>query len=164
MVDRIVPTPADPLRIVTERFSQWVIEDFDGPRPDWDAQFVPDSRPYELMKLRLLNGSHTALAALGLPKGHTTVAEAIADPELEAFVRRLLDEELLPTVPPVPGVNLADYVETMIERFRNPHVEHPLTKIAAGAEDKIAQRLVPAARELDDPVLINQVISAAQLG
>jgi len=164
MVDRIVPTPLDPLTIVAEPFSQWVLEDFDGPRPDWPGvQIVEDTAPFELMKLRLLNGSHTALAALGIPKGHTTVAEAIADPELEAFVRRLIAEELLPTIPPVPDTDLDEYVETMLARFRNPRIEHRLEKIAAGAEDKIAQRLRPAAAELDDPVLIPQVIAAAGL-
>ena len=90
VVDRIVPAPEDPLTVIAEPFSWWVIEDFAGPRPDWDAQFVADTRPYEEMKLRLLNASHTALAALGLPKGHTTVAEAIADRELHDFVRRLI--------------------------------------------------------------------------
>jgi fructuronate reductase len=156
MVDRIVPTPDDPLTVVTEPFSQWVIEDFPGPRPDWPGvEIVPDSRPYELMKLRLLNGTHSALAALATH--HQTVAEAIADPELYAFVRRLLDEELLPTVDAPDG-----YVETMLERFRNPRIEHRLEKIATGAEHKVAQRLIPAAEELRargrEPVLINQVL------
>ena len=161
MVDRIVPTPDDPLTVVAEPFSQWVIEEFPGPRPDWPGvQIVPDSRPYELMKLRLLNASHSALAALGLPKGHETVADAIADPELHDFVRRLLDEELLPTVQAEDG-----YVETMLERFRNPRIEHRLEQIATGAEHKIAQRLLPAAEELRaagrEPVLINQVVRRA---
>jgi fructuronate reductase len=159
MVDRIVPTPEDPLTVVAEPFSQWVIEDFPGPRPDWPGvQIVPDSRPYELMKLRLLNGTHSALAALATH--HETVAEAIADPELETFVRRLLDEELLLTVDAPHG-----YVETMLERFRNPRIEHRLEQIAAGAEHKIAQRLLPAADELRaagrEPVLINRVVRRA---
>ena len=161
MVDRIVPTPEDPLTVVAEPFSQWLIEEFPGPRPDWPGvQIVPDSRPYELMKLRLLNASHSALAALGLPKGHETVAEAIADPELHDFVRRLLDEELLLTVDAGDG-----YVETMLERFRNPRIEHRLEQIATGAEHKIAQRLLPAAEELraagHEPVLINRVVRQA---
>ena len=167
VVDRIVPVPADPLTVVAEPFSQWVIEDaFAGPRPAWEdagAQLVADTRPYELMKLRLLNASHTALAALGLPKGHETVAEAIADPELEAFVRRLLEEELIPTVPAEPDPHA--YVERMLERFRNPRIEHRLEQIATGAEHKVAQRLLPAAEELraagHEPVLINRVMRRA---
>ena len=153
VVDRIVPVPTDPLTVIAERFSQWVIEDaFAGPRPAWEeagAQLVADSRPYELMKLRLLNASHTALAALGLPKGHETVAEAIADPELEAFVRRLLEEELIPTVPAEPDPHA--YVEGMLERFRNPRIEHRLEQIATGAEHKVAQRLVPPPRSCARP-------------
>jgi fructuronate reductase len=159
MVDRIVPTPTDPLTVVAEPFSQWVIEEFPGPRPDWPGvQIVPDSRPYELTKLRLLNGTHSALAALATT--HRTVAEAIADPELHDFVRRLLDEELLPTVEAPDG-----YVDTMLERMRNPRIEHRLEQIAAGAEHKVAQRLVPAADELraagKEPELINQVVRRA---
>jgi fructuronate reductase len=162
VVDRIVPAPEDPLTVIAEPFSWWVIEDFPGPRPAWDAQFVDDSRPYEEMKLRLLNASHTALAALGMPKGHTTVAEAIADPELHDFIRRLLDTELLPTVH-APGADA--FVETMLERFANPRIEHRLEQIAAGVEHKVAQRLLPAAAELRaagrEPELIMQVVRQA---
>ena len=162
VVDRIVPAPEDPLTVIAEPFSWWVIEDFDGPRPNWSAQFVEDTRPYEEMKLRLLNASHTALAALGIPRGHATVAEAIADPELHDFVRRLLDTELLPTVH-APGA--ADYAETMLERFANPRIEHRLEQIASGARHKVEQRLVPAARELRaagrEPELIDQVVRRA---
>jgi fructuronate reductase len=165
VVDRIVPAPEDPLTVVAEPYSQWVIEDFSGPRPAWDAQFVDDTRPYEMMKLRLLNASHSALAALGLPRGHVTVADAIADPELSAFVRRLLDEELLPTVTAPPGVDLDAYVETTLERFANPRIEHRLDQIATGAEHKVAQRLLPAADELRaagrEPELITRVVRLA---
>lgn len=159
MVDRIVPTPEDPLTVVAEPFSQWVIEEFDGPRPDWPGvEIVPDTKPYELTKLRLLNGTHSALAALATH--HETVAEAIADPELHDFIRRLLDEELLPTVSAPDG-----YVDTMLERMRNPRIEHRLDQIATGAEHKIAQRLIPAADELRaagrEPRLINQVVRRA---
>jgi fructuronate reductase len=168
MVDRIVPTPKDPLTVVAEPFSQWVIEDaFAGPRPAWEragAQIVPDAGPYEALKLRLLNASHSALAHLGLPKGHETVAEAIADPELEAFVRRLLEEELIPTVP--AELDPEGYAERMLERFRNPRIEHRLEQIASGAEHKIAQRLLPAADELRaagrEPELINRVVRQAR--
>ena len=89
MADRITPASDDPLVVVTEPFSMWVIEAFDGPRPAWEragALIVPDVAPYEAMKLRVVNAAHSALAALGMPRGHTTVAEAIADPELSDFV------------------------------------------------------------------------------
>jgi fructuronate reductase len=169
VADRITPWSDDPLVVVTEPFSLWVIEDaFPGPRPAWEragAMLVPDTAPYEAMKLRLLNGAHSALAALGIPRGHTTVADAVADPELLAFVRRLLDEELVPTVPDTPGIDLAEFVEQMLERFANPRMNHALAKIADGAEHKIPQRLGPPAAELrargHEPVLIDQVIGAS---
>jgi fructuronate reductase len=162
VVDRIVPAPENPLTVVAEPFSRWVIEDFPGPRPDWPGvQIVPDTHPHEVMKLRLLNGTHTALAALA--EGHGTVAEAIADPELETFIRRLLDEELIPTVP--AELDPHGYAETMLERFRNPRIEHRLEQIAAGAEHKVAQRLLPAAEELRAagraPELIEEVARRA---
>jgi fructuronate reductase len=167
VADRITPWSDDPLVVVTEPFSLWVIEDFAGPRPEWAAMFVPDVAPYEAMKLRLVNGAHSALAALGIPRGHTTVADAVADPELLEFVRRLLDEELVPTVPDTPGIDLAAFVGQMLERFANPRIEHALAKIAAGAEHKIPQRFGPPAAELrargQDPVLIGQVVGAAGL-
>jgi fructuronate reductase len=169
VADRITPWSDDPLVVVTEPFSLWVIEDaFPGARPEWEragAMLVPDTAPYEAMKLRLVNGAHSALAALGIPRGHATVAEAVADPELLAFVRRLLDEELVPTVPDTPGIDLAEFVEQMLERFANPRMEHALAKIAAGAEHKIPQRFGPPAAELRargrEPVLIDRVVAAS---
>jgi fructuronate reductase len=169
VADRITPWSDDPLVVVTEPFSLWVIEDaFLGARPSWEragAMFVPDAAPYEAMKLRLVNGAHSALAALGIPRGHSTVADAVADPELLAFVRRLLDEELIPTVPDTPGIDLAAFVEQMLDRFVNPRMEHALAKIAAGAEHKIPQRLGPPAAELRaagrEPELIDRVVAAA---
>ena len=169
VADRITPWSDDPLVVVTEPFSLWVIEDaFLGARPEWEragAMLVPDTAPYEAMKLRLVNGAHSALAALGLPRGHATVADAVADAELLAFVRRLLDEELVPTVPDTPGIDLAEFVEQMLERFANPRMEHALAKIAAGAEHKIPQRFGPPAAELRargrEPVLIDRVVAAA---
>jgi fructuronate reductase len=165
MADRITPASDDPLIVVTEPFSQWVIEDaFAGERPAWEragALIVPDTTPYETMKLRLLNGTHSALAALGLPRGHETVAAAIANPELREFVDRLLAEELLPTVPDVPGIDLGEYVAALFERFANPRIKHRLAQIATGAEHKIPQRLGPPAAELraagHEPVLIDRV-------
>jgi fructuronate reductase len=172
VADRITPASPDPLVVVTEPFSLWVIEDaFLGPRPAWEsagALLVPDARPYEAMKLRLVNATHSALAALGIPRGHATVADAIADPELSAFVRRLLAEELVPTVGYVPRIDLDAFVAQMLERFANPRLGHRLSQIAAGAEHKIPQRFDAPAAELlaagREPILIEQVIAAATRG
>ncbi|HEY6692016.1 MAG TPA: hypothetical protein VI006_04150 [Solirubrobacteraceae bacterium] len=88
-------------------------------------------------------------------------AAAIADPELRDFIERLVAEELLPTIPDVPGIDLGEYVEALFERFANPRIEHRLAQIATGAEHKIPQRLGPAAAELRaagrEPILIDRV-------
>jgi fructuronate reductase len=168
VVDRITPASDDPLTVVTEPFSLWVIQRFDGERPAWEragAVFVDDTGPYELMKLRLVNASHSALAHLGIPRGHETVADAIADPELRDFVERLIAEELRPTLPPVPAIDVDAFVAQMFERFANPRIRHRLQQIATGAEDKIPLRLLAPARELRaagrEPVLIERVVAAA---
>jgi fructuronate reductase len=165
VVDRITPASDDPLTVVTEPFSLWIIEDFAGARPAWDVTFVPDTAPYELMKLRLVNASHSALAHLGLQRGHETVAAAIADPELRDFVERLIAEELRPTLPEVPEIDLDAFIAQMLERFANPRMHHRLAQIATGAEHKIPLRLLAPARELRaagrEPVLIERVVSAA---
>jgi fructuronate reductase len=168
VADRITPAPDDPLTVVTEPFSLWIIERFDGDRPAWEkagALIVDDSGPYELMKLRLVNASHSALAHLGIPRGHETVADAIGDPELRDFVERLVAEELRPTLQPVPEIDLDAFVAQMFERFANPRIHHRLQQIATGADHKIPLRFIAPARELRaagrDPVLIERVIAAA---
>jgi fructuronate reductase len=168
VVDRITPASDDPLTVVTEPFSLWIIERFDGVRPAWEragALFVDDAGPYELMKLRLVNAAHSALAHLGIPRGHETVADAIGDPELRDFVERLIAEELRPTLRPVPAIDVDAFVAQMFERFANPRIRHRLQQIATGAEDKIPLRLLAPARELRaagrEPVLIERVVAAA---
>ena len=158
MVDRIVPATTDADRaeieatlglrdrgaVVTEPFSQWVIEDtFAGPRPAWEhvgAQIVRDVEPYELAKLRMLNGAHSAMAYLGLRAGHTYVHEAVGDPVLRALTIRLMLEEAAPTIAPAPGLNLAVYAESLIARFANPALAHSLIQIAMDGSQKIPQR------------------------
>ena len=162
MVDRIVPAPEDPLTVVAEPFSQWVIEDFPGPRPDWPGvQIVADTPPVRGDEAAAAQ-RHAHRARRARTAGHETVAEAIADPELEDFVRRLLDEELLPTV---RALGRTATWRRCSSASRNPRIEHRLEQIAAGAEHKIAQRLMPAADELRaagrEPVLIDQVVRRA---
>lgn len=158
MVDRIVPatTPADlemaaaligmtdAGAVVTEPFSQWVVEDdFAAGRPDWEAmgaELVADVAPYEQAKLRMLNGAHSALAYLGLERGHTHVHEAIADPLLRALVLRLMLDEAAPTVSCAPGQDLQAYADMLLARFENPALAHRLTQIAMDGSQKIPQR------------------------
>lgn len=158
MVDRIVPATTDADResvaaalgaedagaVVTEPFSQWVIEDlFAGPRPRWEAvgaEIVADVAPYETAKLRMLNGAHSALAYLGLARGHGFVHEAVADPAIRPLIDRLMREEALPTIPAAPGQDLAAYADSLLDRFANPALNHRLIQIAMDGSQKIPQR------------------------
>ena len=159
MIDRIVPATTDEDRamvaqalagltdeacVVTEPFSQWVIEDrFAGPRPRWEAvgaQLVSDVAPYETAKLRMLNGAHSLLAYCGLRAGHTYVHEAVADPALRHLASRLMREEAAPTITPAPGQDLTAYADALIARFANPSLNHRLIQIAMDGSQKIPQR------------------------
>lgn len=159
MVDRIVPATTeadraavsamlggqrDEAAVLTEPFSQWVIEDrFAGPRPDWGsagARFVANVLPFEMAKLRMLNAAHSLLAYCGLARGHAYVHEAIADPGLLELVRTLLLREAAPTIAAEPGQDLAAYAEALIARFGNPALEHRLAQIAMDGSQKIPQR------------------------
>jgi len=164
MVDRIVPatTPADLADaaaalgvedfgvVRAEPFSQWVIEDdFAAERPAWDAvgvQFVRDVKPFEKMKLRLLNGSHSLMAYLGYLAGYETIAQTIADPSFERVVRSLM-REAEATLDPIPGVDFAAYEQQLIERFGNPANGHRCAQIAMDGSQKIPQRWVAVAAE-----------------
>lgn len=159
MVDRIVPatTAEDRARIATalgaedawpvvgEGFSQWVIEDhFPLGRPDWaiaGAQFARDVAPFELMKLRMLNGAHSALAYLGYLAGHETVAEASNDLVFARYLTMLWDE-IAPSVPAPPGVVLADHAGRLLARFRNRALRHRTWQIAMDGSQKLPQRLL----------------------
>lgn len=165
MVDRIVPATTDAdiaagsaamgltdqAMVITEPFSQWIIEDrFAGARPDLAAagvQLVTDVRPYENAKLRLLNGSHSALAYLGAISGLNFVHEAVAEPTLVAYLRHLMSAELAPTLGPTPGLDLAAYQSALLARFANSALQHRLQQIAMDGSQKLPQRLVQPARE-----------------
>ena len=164
MVDRIVPAtrPADLADaaaalgvedfgvVRAEPFSQWVIEDnFAAERPAWEAvgvQFVRDVKPFEKMKLRLLNGSHSLMAYLGYLAGYETIAQTIADPSFERVVRSLM-REAEATLDPIPGVDFAAYEQQLIERFGNPANGHRCAQIAMDGSQKIPQRWVAVAAE-----------------
>ncbi|CAH2601438.1 Uncharacterized oxidoreductase YeiQ [Rhodovastum atsumiense] len=151
MVDRITPVTApediahlerrygiaDRWPVVCEDFTQWVIEDrFAAGRPAWEqvgAQFVPDVAPYEMMKLRLLNGSHLAVAALGRLCGYTYIDETMADPLFRRYMAALMDRETGPTLPDVPRIDLADYKRTLIARFANPAIKDTVERVNTDA-------------------------------
>ncbi|MDR7061409.1 MULTISPECIES: mannitol dehydrogenase family protein [unclassified Sphingopyxis] len=158
MIDRIVPATTDADRaaveaalgvrdegaVVTEGFSQWVIEnDFAGPRPRWEnvgAELVANVAPYETAKLRMLNGAHSALAYIGLGAGHDFVHQAIADPKIRPVIDRLMRDEAAPTIDAAPGQDLSAYAAALLDRFANPALNHRLIQIAMDGSQKIPQR------------------------
>jgi fructuronate reductase len=137
MVDRIVPATTeadvtdndaalglhDAAPVVHEPFKQWVIEDrFAAGRPAWEragAEVVGDVAPFEAMKLRLLNASHSAFAYLGYLAGHEFIYQVAAQPDYVAYMRRLMREEVAPTLKLPAGVDVAAYQEALVERFGN---------------------------------------------
>lgn len=165
MVDRITPQTTDADRamvaetfgivdawpVVTEPFKQWVLEDtFANGRPPLEevgVQIVSDVHPYETMKLRLLNASHQAMAYLGYLAGYRYVHEAMADPHLQRLVARMMDEEITPLLPPVPGIDLAEYKRTLVERFQNPKIRDTLARLAFGGSDRMPKFVLPSLAE-----------------
>lgn len=165
MVDRIVPATTtadcnavasalrlvDACPVVTEPFCQWVFEDrFPAGRPAWEeegAQAVAEVAPYEEMKLRLLNASHSCIAYLGYLAGYDTVADAIADPDFAHFVRALMDEEVTPTLRLPAGADVEGYKAALLARFANTALRHRTWQIAMDGSQKLPQRLLATIRE-----------------
>lgn len=164
MVDRITPVTTDADRalvselygiddawpVVAEPFTQWVLEDhFSSGRPAFErvgVQMVNDVVPYELMKLRLLNASHQAMAYIGMLLSHTYVHEAVADKDVDRFLRAYLAEARV-TLPLVPGIDVDAYIESLFTRFHNPYIADTLARLAVDASDRIPKFVVPAVRD-----------------
>ncbi len=162
MVDRIVPatTDADRARIsqslgvedawpvLTEPFRQWVIEDnFSAGRPRWEkfgVEMVRDVRPFEEMKLRLLNGAHSSIAYLGLLADHDTVAKSFGDPAIRSFVKALW-AEAVPTLPEDAGLDTDSYTQALTGRFDNTALQHRTAQIANDGSQKLPQRIIGSA-------------------
>ncbi|TVP51991.1 MAG: mannitol dehydrogenase family protein, partial [Halomonas sp.] len=162
MVDRIVPAMTDadferlaalgvndPNAVVCEAFSQWVVEDnFPMGRPGWEAEgveMVADVAPFETMKLRMLNGSHSMLAYLGALAGIETVFEGINHAELRALLRRYMLEEAAPTLEMPDGSDLDAYADSLLARFANDSLRHRLQQIAMDGSQKLPQRWLSGA-------------------
>lgn len=164
MVDRIVPATTEEDRqlvrsitglddawpVMTEPFTQWVIEDhFSADRPLFEqagAEMVADVKPFERMKLRMLNGSHSTLAYLGYLSGFEFVSDAIANPHFRALIHGLMTEEAMPTLP-MDAISLASYRDALIERFANPALKHRTWQIAMDGSQKLPQRLLGTIRD-----------------
>jgi fructuronate reductase len=178
MVDRVVPAATDADRaavasalgledhaaVVAEPFRQWVIEDdFPAPRPAWEragAMLVGDAGPYEALKLRLLNGTHSLLAYAGGLVGAKTVAEAWADPAIAAVAGRLATDDIEPTLPETPGIDVSDYRAELGARWSNERIEHRLEQIAADGSQKLPARFGEPARQGHPPRWIALVVAA----
>ena len=164
MVDRITPSTSDEDReeiaeefgvqdgwpVLTEPFRQWIIEDrFCNERPPLDqvgARMVENVAPYELMKTRLLNGSHCGLGYFGLLLGYGSSDEAMRDDTVRAYVRALMGE-VIPLLPDVPGVDLDEYRETLIRRFSNPEISDQLERLARRSSTKMPSYVLPSLKE-----------------
>lgn len=165
MVDRITPQTTDADRamvreefgieddwpVVCEPFRQWIIEDkFSNGRPLLErvgVQFTTDVHPYEMMKLRLLNASHSAMGYLGFLAGFPFIHEIMADDVFREFIKRLMDQEVTPLLAPVPGIDLAEYKGTLLTRFANPAIKDQTARICLDGSSKVPKFLLPSLRE-----------------
>ena len=165
MVDRITPATKDEHRqlvrdrfgvddgwpVVCEPFRQWVLEDrFPLGRPDWEAvgaQLVPDVMPYEKMKLRLLNASHQALCYVGMLLGYEFAHQTMEDARIRRLVTAMMENEVTPTLPPVPGIDLGGYKATLIRRFANPTIRDQLPRIGTEGSARIPKFVLPTVRD-----------------
>jgi fructuronate reductase len=164
MVDRIVPatTPDaldraaetiglyDAALVRTEPFTQWVIEnDFAASRPEWEragALLVEDVEPYELAKLRLLNGPHSALAYLGFLGGYEYIHDVLQNDKYVKFVRYMMEQEISPSTPQPDGMQHAAYIDQLLGRFSNTSLKHRTWQIAMDGSQKLPQRLLNTVR------------------
>jgi len=160
MVDRIVPAVTeqdkkskqlelgmqDDAMIQTEMFKQWVIEDnFCTPIPDWASAgvlMVENVESYEKLKLRTLNGAHSALAYMGVLLGYKWIHEAIADPLLLSAVERLMTQETGPSLDTPSGFDLAKYQQQIIARFQNDEIAYATQQVAMDGSQKLIQRIM----------------------
>ena len=165
MVDRITPatTPDDiarlaedtgyfdPACVLHEPFRQWVIEDdFVSERPAWElagAQFVSSVHAHEVMKLRCLNGTHSALAYLGYLAGYETISQTVSDPVFAKYCKSLWSQDILPTVQRPEGEDLPAYVAALMARYCNPAIRHRTWQIAMDGSQKLPQRILGTIRD-----------------
>ncbi|AUM69964.1 mannitol dehydrogenase family protein [Pseudomonas fluorescens] len=166
MVDRITPMTSvahrlqlhdehgidDAWPVVCEPFVQWVLEDkFVNGRPAWEkvgVQFTNDVSPYEEMKIKLLNGSHLALTYLGFLKGYRFVHETMNDPLFVRYMRAYMDLDVTPQLAPVPGIDLTDYKNTLVERFSNQAIADQLERVCSDGSSKFPKFTVPTINRL----------------
>ena len=166
MIDRITPATDnqdiinfaeeygvyDPALVVHEEFFQWVIEDkFSSERPNFElagVQMVSNVELHEKMKLRCLNGTHSALAYLGYLAGCNTIAECVSQDSMVNYIQYLWEKEIIPTLETPEGENLNDYSSKLLERYQNPAIEHRTWQIAMDGSQKLPQRILETVNDL----------------
>ena len=166
MVDRITPATSDqdiinfakeygvydPALVVHEEFFQWVIEDkFSSVRPKFElagTQMVSNVELHEKMKLRCLNGTHSALAYLGYLAGFNTIAECVSHDSLINYIKYLWEKEIIPTLKTPDGENLNDYCSKLLERYQSVGIEHKTWQIAMDGSQKLPQRILETVSDL----------------
>lgn len=160
-IDDQWPVPAEP-------FTQWIVEDhFPTGRPPLEhanVQFVEDVKPYELMKLRLLNASHQAIAYFGAPVGYVLVDEVLRDDLIREYLVQYMAKEAAPTLGDLPGIDLDGYMATLIERFSNPKMRDTTRRLATDGSNRMATFTLPAIRanlEADRPIDLGIAMVAA---
>lgn len=165
MVDRITPVTAqediaylektygliDEWPVTCEPFIQWVVEDnFSNGRPEFEkvgVQFVPDVKPYEKMKLRLLNAGHSVLGILGAIHGHKTINACMEDDTFVSYLRAFMDKEATPVLDKVEGIDLNSYKDSLLERFANPNIKDTVSRICSESSAKLPKFLIATIEE-----------------
>jgi fructuronate reductase len=129
-----------------EPFRQWVIEDrFPAGRPAWEkagAQLVDDVMPFEIAKLRMLNGTHSTLAYLSMLAGFATIDEAIAHAPLKKLIHAMMTQEIAPTLDVPPSFDVLAYRDALLARYANAALKHRTAQIAMDGSQKIPPRLL----------------------
>ncbi|WP_299203792.1 mannitol dehydrogenase family protein [uncultured Amphritea sp.] len=165
MVDRITPMTIpehtqwladnydieDRWPVICEPFMQWVLEDdFCNGRPDWDTvgvQLTQDVTPYELMKIRLLNASHSAMGYLGYLAGYRYTNDVMNDRRFVSFIRNFMNNDVTPVLGNIPGVDIEAYKDTLIQRFSNQKMADQLARLCMDGSGKIPKFLTPTIQQ-----------------
>ncbi len=156
LVDRIntgCPDPAKPLLNVSEYFHLWVIEgcntlfeEFPLGECGLNVVLTDDLERYRTRKVRILNGAHTSIVLYGLLKGLKTVRDCVEDPEMNAYLRSCIFDEIIPTLD-LPVSELTEYADNVLMRFANPYIDHQLSSIALNSVSKFKVRVLPSILE-----------------
>ena len=167
LVDRIIPGfPAadaerlfadlgyeDQLLVAGEIYHSWIIEappslldefPVDRSRTPLNIKIVADAAPYRRIKVRLLNGAHTSMVPLGLLLGIDSVRDAVEHERLGPFLRKLIFDEVIPSVGDIPQDELETFAVDVFDRFRNPHIHHRLLTISLNSASKVKERILPS--------------------